>query len=132
VAVRRPVILEGTPMEDSHISPGDPQVSYQVSDTYATVRIGGPLVFPGAVAVSRAVKQVIEQQPPLVLLDLTGIENVDATGVAVLVGVGGDLKSAGIQVRVIAADPRIRHRLPYTLGLRKVFPTIEDALCHQP
>lgn len=119
-------------MDKSLSFPGGLQVSHRVSDTCATVRIGGPLTFPDAVAVSGVIKHVIEHQPPLVLLDLTDIENVDATGIAVLVGVGGDLKGAGIQVRVVASDPRIRHRLPYTLGLRKVFPTIEDALRHQP
>ena len=119
-------------MDDSQSFPEGLQVSHQVSDTSATVRICGPLTFPDAVALSGVMKHVIEHQPPFVLLDLTDIGNVDATGIAVLVGVGGDLKSAGIQVRVIAADPRIRHRLPYTLGLRKVFPTIEDALRYQP
>jgi hypothetical protein len=58
--------------------------------------------------------------------------DVAATGIAVLVGIGGDLKNAGIQVRVIAADARIPHRLPYTLGLRKIFPSLEDALRCQP
>ena len=119
-------------MDESQSFPGGLQISHQVSDTSATVRIGGPLTFPDAVAVTGVLKNVIETQPPLVLLDLTDIETVDATGIAVLVGAGGDLKSAGIQVRVIAADPRIRHRLPYTLGLRKVFPTVEDALRYQP
>lgn len=35
------------------------------------------------------------------------------------VRIGGDLEAAGMEVRVVAADPRIRHRLPYTLRLRK-------------
>lgn len=119
-------------MDDTKTFPGGLQVEHHVSESSATVQIGGPLTFPDAVAVSGVIKHVIEQQPSLVLLDLTSMQNVDATGIAVLVGVGGDLKDADIQVRVIAADPRIRHRLPYTLGLRKVFPTVEDALRYQP
>lgn len=115
-------------MDDVKTFPGGLQVEHHVGDTSAIVLIGGPLTFPDAVAVSGVVKHVIEQQPSVVLLDLTHMQNVDGTGVAVLVGIGGDLKKADIQVRVIAADPRIRHRLPYTLGLRKIFPTRDDAL----
>lgn len=111
---------------------GKLRVEHHVSDASATLRIEGPLTFPGAVDVFRVIRHVIEQQPPFVILDLTNMRDVDATGVAVLVGIGGDLKSAGIQVRVVVADPHIRHRLPYTLGLRKVFPTIEDSLLYQP
>jgi anti-anti-sigma factor len=119
-------------MRSSETHPGGLQVEHHVHDTSATVRISGPLAFPEAVTVSKVMKQVIEQRPHVVLLDLTDLESVDATGVAVLVGIGGDMKKAGIQVRVIAADPRIRHRLPYTLGLRKIFPTVEHALRYQP
>lgn len=119
-------------MDDTKTFPGGLQVEHHVSETSATVQIGGPLTFPDAVAVSGVVRHIIEQQPPLVLLDLTDMQTVDATGVAVLIGIGGDLKHADIQVRVIAADPRIRHRLPYTLGLRGIFPTVEAALRYQP
>jgi len=119
-------------MDDSKAFPGGLQVDHHVSDTSATVQVGGPLTFPDAVAVLGVIKHVIEQQPSLVLLDLTDVQDVDSTGIAVLVGIGGDLKNADIQVRVIAADPRIRHRLPYTLGLRKIFPTVEEALRYQP
>lgn len=119
-------------MHDTKTFPGGLQVEHHVSENSATVQIGGPLTFPDAVAVSGVIKHIIEQQPPLVLLDLTDMQDVDATGIAVLIGIGGDLKDADIQVRVIATDPRIRHRLPYTLGLRQIFPTVEEALRHQP
>ena len=118
-------------MDDSKTFPGGLQVEHHVSDSSATVQIGGPLTFPDAVAVSGVIKHIIEQQPSVVLLDLTDMQDVDATGIAVLVGIGGDLKNADIQVRVIATDPRIRHRLPYTLGLRKIFPTRDEALRYQ-
>jgi anti-anti-sigma factor len=119
-------------MDDLKTFPGGLQVEHHVSGTSATVLIGGPLTFPDAVAVVGVIKHIIEQQPSLVLLDLTHMQKVDGTGVAVLVGIGGDLKDADIQVRVVAADPRIRHRLPYTLGLRKVFATADDALRYRP
>jgi len=119
-------------MHDVKTFPGGLQVEHHVSDSSATVQIGGPLTFPDAVAVSGVIKHIIELGPSVVLLDLTDMQAVDGTGIAVLVGIGGDLKNADVQVRVIAADPRIRHRLPYTLGLRKIFPTVEAARRYQP
>jgi len=119
-------------MHDTKTFAGGLQVEHHVSESSAIVQIGGPLTFPDAVAVSGVVNHVIELQPSLVLLDLTEMQNVDSTGVAVLVAIGISLKNADIQVRVVAADPRIQHRLPYTLGLRKVFPTVEEALRYQP
>lgn len=107
-------------------------VEHRLAGDTAVVRVGGPLTFPDAVAVSRVIKHVVERQPPVVILDLTDTHHVDATGIAVLVGIGGDLKHAGIQVRIVAADPGIKKRLPYTLGLRKIFPTVEQALRYRP
>ena len=119
-------------MDDSKTYPKGLQVEHHISDSSATVQIRGPLTFPEAVEVSGVIKHIIEKRPSLVLLDLTDMQEVDATGIAVLVGIGGDLKQADMQVRIIASDPRIRHRLPYTLGLRKIFPTVEEALRYQP
>lgn len=119
-------------MRSSQTFPGGLHVEHRMHPTSATVRIGGCLKFPDAVAVAGVVRHVIEQRPPVVILDLTDVESVDGTGVAVLVGLGGDLKHSGIQVRVVTADLRIRRRLPYTLGLRKVFRTVDEAESHVP
>ena len=119
-------------MRDSQTFDTGLQITHETFDESAIVHVSGPLQFPDAVALSRHMNRVIERRPPVVLFDLTHMTEVDSTGVAVLVGVGGDLKQAGIQVRVVASDPRIRHRLPYTLGLRKVFPSLTEALRDQP
>jgi anti-anti-sigma factor len=103
-------------------------ILHSISPERSVVSVAGPLTFPDAVRLSGVVRQILEQHPPVALLDLTALDSVDATGVAVLVGIGDDLKTAGIQVRVVAADPRIRHRLPYTLGLRRIFASVEDAI----
>jgi len=100
----------------------------EVQDDLAIVHVAGPLTFPDAVTLTGVVKSVLNRPPAVLLLDLTEIEEIDATGVAVLVGVGGDLKDARKEVRVIVSDPRVRHRLPYTLGLRKVFTSQDEAI----
>lgn len=123
---------DGRPMDDTQTFDTGLQVEKQIRSDSAIVRVSGPMTFPAAVHVFGVIKQVIEQRPPVVMIDLSGLETVDATGIAVLVGIGGDLKTVGIQVRIVAPDPRIRHRLPYTRGLRKVFPSVEEALQYQP
>lgn len=107
-------------------------VSQEVNDEWAIVHVTGPLTFPDAVTLTGVVASVLEQPPVVLLLDLTSVGEVDATGVAVLVGVGRDLKDAGKQVRVIVSDSRVRNRLPYTLGLRKVFTSIDEAIHFTP
>lgn len=99
-----------------------------VHDDIAFVQVDGPLTFPDAVTLSGVVRSLLAQPSQLLLLDLTGVGKIDATGVAVLVGVGGDLKDAGKEVRIIVSDPRVRQRLPYTLGLRKVFTSVDEAI----
>lgn len=108
------------------------RVTHRVQKESAIVHVSGPLTFPDAVGLTGVIKSLIAEQIPLLLLDLTDIAEVDGTGLAVLIGVGGDLKNAAAQVRVIAPDPRLRHRLPYTLGLRKVFTSVDEALQFTP
>jgi anti-anti-sigma regulatory factor len=62
------------------------------------------------------------------VLDLSQLTDVDHTGTAVLVAAGRDLKTTGSQVRVVTADRSILGRLPYTLGLRRTFGSLAEAL----
>jgi ABC-type transporter Mla MlaB component len=87
------------------------------------------LRFPEAVQLTRAAKNLFEQGvTEVTVLDLSALDDVDHTGIAVLVSVGRDLKAAGSQVRIVAADRALVVRLPYTLGLRRVFASAADAL----
>lgn len=94
------------------------------------VSVSGALSFPDAVQLTHAVEQVISQGAGAVtVLDLTALDAAtDHTGIAVLVAAARDLKAAGSQVRVVTADRAIRARLPYTLGLRRLFGTRGEAL----
>lgn len=103
-------------------------ITHEVTESWAIVHVDGPLTFPDAVALSHVIKDLVERSPDLLFLDLIEVGKIDATGVGVLVGAGGDLKDSGKQVRVIVADPRVRHRLPYSLGLRKVFTSLQEAM----
>lgn len=93
------------------------------------VRVSGDLRFPAAVELTRAVEALLGQGlTEVTVLDLSELTGVDHTGIAVLVAVGRDLKGAGSQVRVVTADRLILGRLPYTLGLRRTFGSLAEAL----
>ncbi len=94
------------------------------------VSVSGALKFPAAVQLTHAVEQLItEGVGAVTVLDLTALDNgTDHTGIAVLVAAARDLKAAGSQVRVVTADRAILARLPYTLGLRRLFRSRADAL----
>jgi anti-anti-sigma factor len=96
------------------------------------VRVSGVLRFPEAVELTCAVESVLDQGvTEVTVLDLGHLDEVDHTGIAVLVAVGRDLKAAGSQVRVVTADRTLLGRLPYTLGLRRTFGSLPEALSFQ-
>lgn len=97
------------------------------------VSVSGSLTFPAAVQLTRTVAHLIGQGVVAVtVLDLAALDDADHTGVAVLVAAARDLKAAGSQVRVVTADRAILARLPYTLGLRRVFSSRAEALSFEP
>lgn len=74
---------------------------------------------------THAVEGLLDQGVTQVtVLDLGELAEANHTGIAVLVAVGRDLKAAGSQVRVVAADRALLGRLPYTLGLRRTFASL--------
>lgn len=114
-------------MDETQVSDSGLVITREITDEWAIVHVSGPLEFPDAVALTHVIKDLIEWSPQVLLLDLIEVGKIDATGVGVLVGVGGDLKDSGKQVRVIVADPRFRHSLPFTLGLCKIFTSVQEA-----
>jgi MFS superfamily sulfate permease-like transporter len=96
------------------------------------VRVSGALRFPAAVKLTHAVESLLDQGVTQVtVLDLGEVAEADHTGIAVVVAVGRDLKAAGSQVRVVTADGALLGRLPYTLGLRRTFASLPEALSFQ-
>jgi anti-anti-sigma factor len=96
------------------------------------VRVSGALRFPAAVELIRAVEPLLDHGvAEVTVLDLGDLDEVDHTGIAVLVAVGRDFKASGSQVRVVTADRALLGRLPYTLGLRRTFGSLPEALSFQ-
>jgi anti-anti-sigma regulatory factor len=55
----------------------------------------------------------------------------DTTGLGVLMSISAHLKAAQVDIRVVAAEPRLRHRLPQCLRSQPIFFTVTDALTSQ-
>lgn len=94
-------------MRDSQTFDSGLHLSQETFGESAIVRVSGPLQFPDAVSLHGHINRIIARRPLVVLVDLTNMVDVDSTGVAVLVGAGGDLKDAGIQVR--SSRPTLRY-----------------------
>jgi len=107
-------------------------IEHHMAEDAQVVRVSGTLRFPAAVQLTRAVKSILDQEvTEVTVLDLGDLDEIDHTGIAVLVAVGRDLKAAGSQVRVVTADQAILRRLPYTLGLRRTFGSLPEARSFQ-
>ena len=97
------------------------------------VRVSGAVRFPEAVELTQVVESLLGHElAEVTVLDLGHLTEVDHTGIAVLVAAARDIKAAGSQVRVVTADRTILGRLPHTLGLRRTFASLPEALAFQP
>lgn len=114
---------------DQNVASAGLHIEHDRAEGALIVRVSGALRFPAAVQLTRAVESLLDQGvSEVTVLDLSQLTDVDHTGIAVLVAVGRDLKAAGSQVRVATADRSILGRLPYTLGLRRTFGNLTEAL----
>jgi anti-anti-sigma factor len=110
-------------------APGGLDIEIGETESATIVRVSGALRFPAAVQLTRAAKDLFEQGvSEVTVLDLSDLDDMDHTGIAVLVGVGRDLKAEGSQVRIVTADRALLARLPYTLGLRRLCASTAKAL----
>ena len=134
---RAPRIMRRSPGPTLHVNDQDavsagPHIDHDLAAGALIVRVSGALRFPAAVELTRAVKSLLDQgATEVTVLDLADLDEIDHTGVAVLVAVGRDLKAAGSQVRVVTAGRALLGQLPYTLGLRRTFGSLAEALTIQ-
>ena len=120
---------QAPPESDQNVASAGLHIEHDRAEGALIVRVSGALRFPAAVELTRAVESLLGQGvTEVTVLDLSQLTDVDHTGIAVLVAVGRDLKAAGSQVRVVTADRSILGRLPYTLGLRRTFGSLAEAL----
>jgi SulP family sulfate permease len=99
-----------------------------------TVRLNGPLWFANANWFQDEVKRLIRANPNLnqIIIDTTGIDDLDYTGASVLAGLIEQLEASEIEVMLIRTKGRVEHalrriRIDRNLPADRVFYSIEDA-----
>ena len=120
------------------LTAGDADAFTEVVDTPApgepvVIRLGGPIFFANASAVTEQVTRVMESAGPetrALVVDAEGIGDVDATGAGDVRRLLDALTTRGITVVFARVRPRLRERLDRfgLLDTARVFPTNRDAV----
>ena len=100
------------------------------SDDSVVVTVRGNLDIDSGTTLTTALEQVLERPGPRVVIDLSGIEFCDSTGLSALVVGHNRASAAGGWLR-LAAPSEFLGRLLDTVGLTPrlaVYPTVGDAL----
>lgn len=103
-------------------------VNAKPNDGYVEVQIGGRLVASRAEAVQAALDEALERGGSL-LLDLSGMEHIDSSGLGVLVRSLQKSRAAGGTVRLACLQPHPRIVFDITKVYRvfEIYDTLEEA-----
>lgn len=95
-------------------------------DSVAVVSVRGVISFgESASQLSAFLRELLDAGTPAVLIDMSGIDNVDSTGLGELVGYMQRFESEGRRLALLRPHRRIRSLLRLT-RLDEVFPIFES------
>ncbi|WP_020422888.1 STAS domain-containing protein [Amycolatopsis sp. ATCC 39116] len=105
------------------------RVGVDVLDREVVVRVAGDVDLESATHLEQALTESAERIPPVLVVDLTGVEYFGSAGMRVLVGLQQRCGGA-TRVRVVASDQRVLRPLEITglTELLDIYPTVADAL----
>ena len=102
----------------------------QLESGIAVITISGRLAIGGEVErLEAAVSGLLKKDQKKFVLDITGLEYIDSSGVGMLVSSLTQVKKAGGDLRLAGANPRIQRILSMTgvNSLFLMFPTLAEA-----
>jgi len=90
----------------------------------------GRLVFGDETAELRALVKEIIPEDPRIILDLSGVRDIDSGGVGTLVAVYSSAVNAGGELKLSNANQKVAQTLSIThlLGIIRAYERVEDAL----
>ena len=102
------------------------ELAYQVTtDGEATVRVSGELDIATADQAYAYLRDVVDSQQGLVVMNLAGLTFCDAAGLSVLARVAGHAKRTGHPVQLAAARPSLLRIMRIT-GMDEAFPEVRN------
>jgi anti-sigma B factor antagonist len=102
----------------------------QLERGYAVITISGRLALGGETEkLHAAVNGLLQKDHKRVVLDISGLDYVDSSGVGMLVSCLTNVKKAGGDLKVVGANQRIRRIFSMTGidNLMQMFPTVAEA-----
>ena len=97
---------------------------------YAVINISGRLALGGETEkLNAAIKALLQKEHKKFVLDITGLDYVDSSGVGMLVACLTSIRRSGGELKMVGANPRIRHIFSMTGvdNLVQVFGTVAEA-----
>jgi anti-anti-sigma factor len=98
---------------------------------YTVVTISGRLALGGETEkLNAAMNALLQKDQKRVVLDITGLDYVDSSGVGMLVSCLSNVKKAGGEMKVVGANQRIQRIFSMTGidGLMQMFPSVAEAI----
>ena len=98
---------------------------------YTVVTISGRLALGGETEkLNAAMNALLQKDQKRVVLDITGLDYVDSSGVGMLVSCLSNVKKAGGEMKVVGANQRIKRIFSMTGidGLMQMFPSVAEAI----
>jgi len=101
------------------------ELTYQVADGKATVRVRGELDIATADQAYTYLRDVVDSQDGPVTMNLSELSFCDAAGLGVLARVAGHARRSGRSLKLTAARPALL-RIMHITGLDEAFPEVRN------
>jgi anti-sigma B factor antagonist len=105
--------------------PFDVRISHRPGTRVLEVR--GEIDVASSPQLHSSISELIEAEPEIVVVDLSGVSFIDSTGLGVLVSAETQVREAGKSLRLVVTQPQIMKLLELT-GLDEVFTVLSSTI----
>lgn len=107
------------------------KLSAKKNDGITIIKLSGNILGgPDASALNDMLHSLIEKNQKKVVLDLSGVNTMNSSGLGMLIGALTTMKNAGGDLKIAAASKKIESLLVITklISVFELFPTIKSAI----
>jgi anti-sigma B factor antagonist len=98
-------------------------------DAIAVVPVDGDIDLNTSANIAATIHEAVHPGPPVLVIDMTGVSFLSATGLSVLIATREETRRAGIELRLVASRREVLRPLQVT-GLTAdfdIYPTVAEA-----